>query len=98
MKHDCPNPIVTHGICAFHLDPTLTGEEAMVLRALAGGHTDRRVCKELSMDPTAFLRLMRGMRAKIGTFDDVSLIAWAKLQIRGVERRIDRPERYARLA
>jgi hypothetical protein len=98
MKHDCPNPIVTHGISAFYLDPTLTGEEAMILRALAGGHTGRRVRKELSMDPTAFLRLMRGMRAKIGAFDDASLIAWAKLQIRGVDRRIDRPERYARLA
>jgi DNA-binding CsgD family transcriptional regulator len=93
MKRNYPTPIVTRSTFAFHLDPTLTGEEAMVLRALAGGQTESQVCKDLNMDPAAFLRLMRRMRAKIGTLDDPSLIAWAKLQIRDVDQRIDRPQR-----
>ena len=48
------------------------------------------------MDPATFLRMMRDMREKIGTADNVSLIDWAKRQIKGVDQRIDRPERYAR--
>ena len=76
----------------------MTGEEAIVLRALAGGQTDRQVCRELRMEPTTFLRMMRDMREKIGTADNVSLIEWAKRQIKGVDQRIDKPERYARPA
>jgi DNA-binding NarL/FixJ family response regulator len=76
----------------------LTGEEAIVLRALAGGQTDRQVCRELRMEPTTFLRMMREMREKIGTADNLSLIEWAKRQIKGVDQRIDKPERYARPA
>jgi DNA-binding CsgD family transcriptional regulator len=83
---------------AFELDPTLTGEEGIVLRALAAGQTDRHVCHQLRMDPATFLRLMRDMREKIGTADNLSLIAWAKRQMKGIDQRIDRPERYARLA
>ena len=49
------------------------------------------------MDPAAFLRMMRDMREKIGAADNISLIDWAKRQIKGVDQRIDRPERYARL-
>jgi hypothetical protein len=49
------------------------------------------------MDPTTFLRMMRDMREKIGAADNISLIEWAKRQIKGVDQRIDRPERYARL-
>jgi len=75
----------------------LTGEEAIVLRALAAGQTDRQVCKALRIGSTAFLRLMRAMWAKIGTTDDTSLVTWAKLRINDADRRIDRPERYARL-
>jgi DNA-binding CsgD family transcriptional regulator len=97
MNHK-PNIISIHRTSAFRLDPTLTGEEAIVLRALAAGQTDRQVCKELHMDPTRFLCMMRGMRGKIGMADNVSLIVWAKRQINGVDQRIDRPERYARPA
>ena len=97
MKHE-PNLISIPRTSAFRLDPTLTGEEAIVLRALAAGQTDRQVCKELRMDPATFLRMMRDMREKIGTADNVSLIEWAKRQIKGVDQRIDRPERYARPA
>jgi DNA-binding CsgD family transcriptional regulator len=44
---------------SFGLDAILTGEEAIVLRALAGGLTDRQVCHELRMNPNTFLSMMR---------------------------------------
>jgi DNA-binding CsgD family transcriptional regulator len=67
-----PNPIGTRALSAFHLDPPLTGEEAIVLRALAGGQTDRQVCKQLRMDVAAFHRIMRDMREKTGSADNVA--------------------------
>ena len=82
----------------FRLDPTLTSEESIILRALAAGRTDRQVCNDLRMDPTIFLSMMREMRQKIGTSDNVSLIAWAKRQLKDGDQRIDKPERYSRLA
>jgi DNA-binding NarL/FixJ family response regulator len=83
---------------AFRLDPTLTGEEAIVLRALAGGNTDRQVCSQLRMHPNTYLRMMREMREKIHMTDNVSLIECAKERIKGVDQRIDRADRQARLA
>jgi DNA-binding CsgD family transcriptional regulator len=83
---------------AFRLDPTLNSEEAIVLRALAGGQTDRQVCNQLGMDPNTFLRMMLEMREKIGMLDNVSLIEWAKQRMKGVDQRIDKPESGARLA
>ena len=97
MKHE-PDLIVIHRTLDFRLDPTLNGEEAIVLQALAAGQTDRQVCKALRIGSTAFLRLMRAMRTKIGATDDISLIAWAKLRIKDADQRIDRPESYARLS
>ena len=47
------------------------------------------------MSPVTFLRMMRGMRGKIGTTDNVSLIEWANRHVKGVDQRIDRPERSA---
>jgi hypothetical protein len=82
----------------FQLDPTLTSEESLILRALAGGKTDRQVCGDLRMEPTKFLRMMREMRAKIGVKHNDTLIEWAKQQIKGGDQRIDKPERYGRLA
>jgi DNA-binding NarL/FixJ family response regulator len=82
----------------FQLDPTLTTEESIILRALAGGRTDRQVCSDLRMEPTIFLRMMRDMRLKMGTADNVSLIAWAKRQIQGSDRRIEIAESYGRRA
>ncbi len=82
----------------FHLDPTLTSEESIILRALAGGRTDRQVCADLRMEPTIFLRMMREMRQKIGVVDNVTLIGWAKQRITGGDQRIDKRETYGRLA
>ncbi len=81
---------------SFQLDPVLTGEEGIVLRALARGQTDRQVCRDLHMDPTTFLRMMRDMREKIGTTDNISLIAWARRQIKDGDQRIE--GRYGRPA
>jgi DNA-binding NarL/FixJ family response regulator len=95
-----PKPILIsiHRSSAFELDPTLTSEESIILRALAAGRTDRQVCNDLRMDPTTFLRMMREMREKIGTRDNVSLVVWAKRRMNGVDQRIDKPETYGRLA
>jgi DNA-binding NarL/FixJ family response regulator len=92
------NVIGIHSTSAFRLDPALTGEERIVLRALASGETDKQVCKELRMDPTTFLRMMRDIREKIGTTDNISLIAWAKQQIKDGDQRMDGRERYGLLA
>jgi DNA-binding CsgD family transcriptional regulator len=82
----------------FQLDPSLTGEEAIVLRALAGGRTDRQLCSQLRMHPDVYLRMMRDMREKIGKSDNVSLIAWAKERIQGVDQRIDTAKGRSRIA
>lgn len=83
---------------SFRLDPILTGEEAIVLRALASGNSDRQVCSLLRINPDTYLRMMRDMREKIGVSDNVSLIAWAKQRIQGVDQRIDTATERTRLA
>ena len=93
-----PNVISIRRTSNFQLDPSLSSEEAIVLRALATGQTDRQVCNVLRMDPTTFLRMMRDMREKIGKTDNVSLIEWAKEHIKSGDQRVDRHERYARPA
>jgi hypothetical protein len=42
--------------------------------------------------------MMRDMREKIGVSDNVSLIAWAKQRIQGVDQRIDTATERTRLA
>lgn len=93
-----PNVISIQRTSNFRLDSSLSSEEAIVLRALVAGRTDREVCNVLRMDPTTFLRMMRDMREKIGKSDNVSLIEWAKEHIEGVDQRIAKTGRYARLA
>jgi hypothetical protein len=97
MKHGA-KVITIQSASEFLLDPSLTGEEGIVLRALAGGLTDRQVCSQLRMHPDVYLRMMREMREKIGKLDNVSLIAWAKERIQGVEQRIDTAKRRTRFA
>ena len=92
------NLISINRAAGFHLDPALTNEESVILRALASGRTDRQVCNDLCMEPTTFLSMMREMREKIGTSDNLSLIAWARRQIKDGDQRIDQPEGYGRLA
>jgi DNA-binding CsgD family transcriptional regulator len=65
MKHES-KVISIQRVFSLRLDPVLTGEEAIVLRALAGGLTDRQLCNQLRMSPDTYLRMMRDMREKIG--------------------------------
>jgi DNA-binding NarL/FixJ family response regulator len=82
----------------LRMDATLTSEESIILRALAGGRTDRQVCNDLRMEPTTFLRMMHDMRQKIGAADNLTLIVWARGQMKDGDQRVDKPERYGRLA
>ena len=97
MKHG-RNLISISRASGFLLDPTLTNEESIILRALAGGRIDRQVCRDLRIEPMTFLRMMREMRQKVGVADNVSLIAWAKQRIKVGDQRIEKRERYGRLA
>ena len=81
----------------FQLGPVLTHQESIILRALAGGRSDRQVCNDLGMEPISFLSMLREMRQKIGVSDNVSLVSWAKCQIRDGDQRIDPPAGYGRL-
>jgi DNA-binding NarL/FixJ family response regulator len=97
MKHKV-NVISIQRGSAFLLDPTLTSQESIVLRALAAGRIDRQVCNDLRLEPTTFLIMMREMREKIGAADNVSLIEWAKQRMKGIDQRINKPDGYARPA
>jgi DNA-binding CsgD family transcriptional regulator len=92
------NLININRAAGFQLDPALTNEESIILRALASGRSDRQVCTDLRMAPATFLSLMRNMREKIGTSDNIGLIAWAKRQIKDGDQRVEESEGYGRLA
>ena len=78
------------------LDPTLTSEEAIVLRALVAGKTEKQVCSELRISPGLFLRILRDLQEKTATTGRLSLVVWAHRQMRGIDQRVDRRERYER--
>jgi DNA-binding NarL/FixJ family response regulator len=82
----------------FQLDPTLTTEEAIVLRALAAGKTDRQVCRDMQMAPETFLRMMSDVREKTSTASNLSLREWACEQMKGIDQRINKQERFGRPA
>jgi hypothetical protein len=50
------------------------------------------------MAPATFLSMMREMRQKIGTSDNMGLIAWAKRRIKEGDQRIDKPAENGRIA
>jgi len=88
--------IGTNRIAGFQPDPTLTSEEAIVLRALVAGKTDKQVRNALRMALLAFLGMMRDLRQKTGTSSNVSLLVWAQRHMKSGDQRVDRQERYAR--
>lgn len=69
--------------------PSFTIEETIVLRALAGGKTDRQVCTELRMPSSSFHRLLRDLCEKAGVADHLSLLVWALRQMKSGESRIN---------
>jgi DNA-binding CsgD family transcriptional regulator len=97
MKHQ--PKVISSPIFGFRLDPTFTSEEAIILRALLGGKTDKQVCNLLRMSSNLFLRLMRDLREKTATTNNLSLLVWAQRRMKsGDQRVLDRQERYARPA
>jgi DNA-binding CsgD family transcriptional regulator len=98
VKHQ-PKVISISPLSGFQPDPTFTGEEAIILRALVAGKTDKQVCDLLRMSSNLFLRLMRDLREKTGTTNNLSLLVWAQRRMKSDDRRVaDRQERYARPA
>jgi DNA-binding CsgD family transcriptional regulator len=97
MKHQ-PKVISISRISGFRLDPTFTSEEAIILRALVAGKTGKQVCNLLRMPANLFLRLMRDLREKTGTANNLSLLVWAQRQMKNGDQRMERQERYARPA
>jgi DNA-binding CsgD family transcriptional regulator len=94
-----PKIISTGPISGLRLDPTFTSEEAIILRALVAGKTDKQLCDLLRMSSNLFLRLMRDLREKTGTTNNMSLLVWAQRRMKSGDRRaVDRQERYARPA
>ncbi len=97
MKQE-PKVININRAQGFRLDPTLTSEEAIVLRSLAAGKTDRQVCSDLHMAPDTFLLMMRNVREKTSTASNLSLREWAQERMKTVDQRIDKQERFGRPA
>ncbi|MGB7022384.1 MAG: hypothetical protein WBD73_01165 [Candidatus Acidiferrales bacterium] len=84
-------------IRGFRPDPTLTSEEAIVLRALVNGKNNEQICSALHMVLLSFLEIMRDLREKTGAASDVSLLLWAQRHLKNGDQRVDRQERdYAR--
>ena len=77
--------------------PEFTVEEAIVLRALAGGKSDKQVCTELRMTSGSFHRLLRDLLEKTGATDHLSLLVWALRQMKSGESRTRHRDSYARL-
>lgn len=78
--------------------PSFTLEETIVLRALAGGKTDKQVCTELRMPSSSFHRLLRDLCEKAGVADHVSLLVWALRQMKSGESRTKHRDGYPRVA
>jgi DNA-binding CsgD family transcriptional regulator len=74
----------------FQVDSTLTGEESMILRALAAGKSDKEVRKSLRISASVFLRVLREIRLKTGTINKSELLSWATCQMQRGDRRIGR--------
>ena len=78
--------------------PSFTLEETIVLRALAGGKTDKQVCTELRMPSSSFHRLLRDLCEKAGVADHLSLLVWALRQMKSGESRTNHRDGYPHVA
>ncbi|MHB8755309.1 MAG: hypothetical protein ACYC92_10200 [Candidatus Acidiferrales bacterium] len=92
MKTEC-KVISTNRIAGFRPDPTFTSEEAIVLRSLVAGKTDKQVRNALRMALLAFHGMMRDLRGKTGTSNNVSLLVWAQRHMKSGDQRVERQER-----
>jgi DNA-binding NarL/FixJ family response regulator len=62
--------------------PTFTAEEAIVLRAFAAGKCPKQVRTELRIPPRSLRSLLRDLREKTGTADDLALLAWVRREMK----------------
>jgi hypothetical protein len=69
-------------------DSTLTSEEAIILRALIAGKTERQVREDLRISGALFLRLM----GKTGAPNNLSLLVWAQRWMENGDQRVARQE------
>lgn len=79
-------------------DPSFTAEEAILLRALVGGKTDKQICSELRIPLGLFHRLLRDLCEKARVADRLSLIVWALQRMEIGERRTCPRDGYLRPA
>ncbi|GAC1673940.1 MAG: hypothetical protein NVS9B4_28230 [Candidatus Acidiferrum sp.] len=67
--------------------PCFTGEETIVLRALAAGDNCRQIGRDLRMPNGALFRILSDLRQKTGAIDDVALAVWSLRHSKSSERR-----------
>ena len=77
-------------------DPTFTSEETIVMRALVAGKTDKQICNNLRLTTNLFHRLMRDLREKTGTDNNLSLTIWAQRRMKNCDQRVNTRDRYER--
>ncbi len=85
-----------NGAAVSRADPTFTSEEAIVLRALIAGKTDKQVCSDLRMTLNSYVRLVRELREKTGTTSNLSLVVWAQRRMKNCDKRLNTRDRYER--
>jgi DNA-binding NarL/FixJ family response regulator len=66
------------------------------MRALVAGKTDKQICDNLRLTSNLFHRLMRDLRAKTGTSNNLSLTIWAQRRMKNCDQRVNTRDRYER--
>jgi DNA-binding NarL/FixJ family response regulator len=77
-------------------DPAFTMEERIVMRALVAGKTDKEIRNDLRLPANSFHRLMRDLREKTGTDNNLSLTIWAQRRMKNCDQRVNTRDRYER--
>jgi DNA-binding NarL/FixJ family response regulator len=77
-------------------DPTFTTEEAIIMRGLVAGQTDKEIRNNLRLPANSFHRLMRDLREKTGTNTNLSLTIWAQRRMKNCDQRVNTRDRYER--
>jgi DNA-binding NarL/FixJ family response regulator len=77
-------------------DPTFTTEEAIIMRALVAGKTDKEIRNNLRLPANSFYRVMRDLREKTGTDNNLSLSIWAQRRMKNCDQRVNTRDRYER--
>jgi len=95
MKFPASTPILIP-VPGARPDPTFTSEEAIILRGLVAGKTDKEIRNNLRLPANSFHRLMRDLREKTGTDNNLSLTVWAQRRMKNCDQRVNTRDRYER--